>query len=68
MLRGAGRMGEFMTDTFVDLAMRVALSFALSVPLGLTGVWWSWPVSWAVATAIAVLFYRRGRWAGEEKA
>lgn len=68
VLRGAGRMGEFMTDTFVDLAMRVALSFALSVPLGLTGVWWSWPVSWAVATAIAVLFYRRGRWAGEEKA
>lgn len=69
VLRGAGRMGEFMTDTFVDLALRVALSFALAVPLGLTGVWWSWPVSWTIATAIAIFFYRRGRWAvlGEER-
>ena len=66
VLRGAGRMGEFMTDTFIDLAMRVALSFALAAPLGLAGVWWSWPVSWTVATAIAVFFYRRGRWAVPE--
>lgn len=66
VLRGAGRMGEFMTDTFIDLAMRVALSYALAAPLGLAGVWWSWPVSWTVATAIAVFFYRRGRWAVPE--
>ena len=66
VLRGAGRMGEFMTDTFIDLAMRVALSFALAAPLGLAGVWWSWPVSWTVAMAIAVFFYRRGRWAVPE--
>ena len=63
VLRGAGCMGEFMTDTFVDLAMRVALSFILAAPFGLTGVWCSWPISWSVATVIAALFYRRGRWA-----
>ncbi len=63
VLRGAGCMGEFTTDTLVDLAMRVALSFIFAAPFGLTGVWWSWPVSWGVATVIAVLFYRRGRWA-----
>lgn len=63
VLRGAGRMGEFMTDTFIDLALRVVLSFVLSAPLGLQGVWWSWPVSWVVATVAAIVFYRQNRWA-----
>ena len=63
VLRGAGRMGEFMTDTFIDLALRVVLSFVLSAPLGLQGVWWSWPVSWVVATIAAIVFYRQNRWA-----
>lgn len=68
VLRGASRMTEFMTDTFVDLAMRVALSFILAGPFGLTGVWWSWPVSWCVSSGLSVLFYRRGRWANLDSA
>ena len=52
----------------VDLAMRVALSFILAGPFGLTGVWWSWPVSWCVSSGLSVLFYRRGRWANLDSA
>lgn len=63
LLRGAGRMDEFMIDTFVDLALRVILAYVLSASLELTGVWMSWPISWTIATGIAVFFYRRGRWA-----
>lgn len=63
VLRGAGRMDEFMIDTFVDLALRVILAYVLSAFFGLTGVWMSWPVSWTIATGISIFFYRRGRWA-----
>lgn len=65
VLRGAGRMDEFMIDTFVDLALRVTLAYILSPILGLTGVWMSWPISWSIATVLSILFYRRGRWTGQ---
>src|SRR5699024_6673285 len=39
ILRGAGKMGAFMTATLTDLALRVVLAFALSrTPLGATGI------------------------------
>ncbi|MEG1775409.1 MAG: MATE family efflux transporter [Clostridia bacterium] len=62
VLRGAGRMGEFMIDTLTDLVLRVALAFALALPFGILGVWWSWPIGWALGTLLSVFFYRRGRW------
>lgn len=63
VLRGAGRMGEFMVGTFADLLLRVAFAFALSGWMGLDGVWWSWPLGWVVGAAMSILYYRRGRWA-----
>lgn len=59
VLRGAGEMKKFMIATFTDLFLRVALAEVLSLtPLGITGVWLSWPIGWAVGTGLSLLFYR----------
>ena len=57
ILRGSGLMGRFMIATFTDLILRVTLSFILSQPFGSTGIWISWPIGWATATVMSVLFY-----------
>lgn len=57
VLRGMGKMGFFMTATFTDLFLRVGLSFGLSRVLGSVGIWISWPIGWAVATVLSVVFY-----------
>ena len=63
ILRGAGKMNEFMTATFTDLILRVTLAIFLSkTSLGSTGIWCSWPIGWITATFLSVLFYRRGPW------
>lgn len=58
VLRGASRMAAFMSSTLTDLALRVAASILLSQALGITGVWFSWPLGWCVATALSYVFYR----------
>lgn len=62
ILRGAGLMKQFMTATFTDLVLRVGLAFLLSKPFGYIGIWCSWPIGWAVATILSLLFYGRGPW------
>ena len=63
ILRGTGKMRQFMTATFTDLVLRVVLAFVLSATaLGSTGIWCSWPIGWSVATVISILCYRRGQW------
>ncbi|MDO4345381.1 MAG: MATE family efflux transporter [Eubacteriales bacterium] len=62
ILRGAGIMKQFMTSTFTDLVLRVALAFVLSIPFGSTGIWMAWPFGWTIATAMSLFFYRRGPW------
>lgn len=57
VLRGMSKMGFFMTATFTDLLLRVGLSFGLSRVLGSVGIWISWPIGWAVATVLSVVFY-----------
>ena len=61
ILRGSGRMGQFMTATFTDLILRVVLAFAFSgTVLRETGIWCAWPIGWTAATAISVRYCRRG--------
>lgn len=67
VLRGAGRMSEFMAGTFADLLLRVAFAFVLSSAMGLIGVWWSWPIGWVVGAAMSVFYYRQGKWAGSDQ-
>lgn len=63
ILRGAGLMKQFMTASFTDLILRVALAFLLSgTALGATGIWCAWPVGWSVATAMSIRFYQSGIW------
>lgn len=62
VLRGAGMMKEFMIATFTDLILRVALAFLLSGNWGYTGIWYSWPIGWSIATALSLFFYKKGPW------
>lgn len=62
ILRGAGLMKQFMAATFTDLVLRVGLALLLSEPFGYIGIWCSWPVGWAVATILSLLFYGREPW------
>ena len=57
VLRGAGLMKQFMTDTFTDLLLRVVLAEILArTALGVTGIWISWPIGWTVAALLSVYF------------
>ena len=58
VLRGAGRMREFMIDTFTDLILRVGLCIVFSSLFGVIGIWCAWPVGWAIGTALSVYFCR----------
>ena len=63
ILRGTGRMKDFMTSTFIDLILRVVLAVVLAHTfLGAAGIWCAWPVGWLTATVLSVTFYRRGPW------
>lgn len=62
LLRGAGAMSSFMIATFTDLILRVILSFILSRPFGVTGVWMSWPIGWVASTFVSLGFYFSGQW------
>ena len=64
VLRGAGDMKPFMISTFSDLILRVTLAFIFSAVFGAVGIWLSWPVGWAVGTALSLFFYKSGHWAG----
>ena len=67
VLRGAGRMKQFMIATFTDLVLRVVLAFVLSATaLGSTGIWCAWPIGWTVATALSIRFYWITVWKREQ--
>lgn len=58
ILRGTGRMKQFMAGTFTDLLLRVVLAYVLSSWLGTLGIWLAWPIGWSVATAMSLFFYK----------
>lgn len=62
ILRGAGKMINFMIATFTDLILRVVLAIVLSGQMGSVGIWCAWPIGWSVATVISVIFYKKGPW------
>ena len=57
VLRGAGRIKQFMITTFSDLILRVVFAFILCPLFGATGIWLSWPGGWTIAMIISVIFY-----------
>lgn len=62
ILRGAGKMTQFMTATFTDLILRVGLAVVLSGIWGTAGIWSAWPIGWTTATLLSTIFYRAGSW------
>ena len=64
ILRGTGRMKQFMVATFTDLVLRVFLAFLLpQTTLGSLGIWCAWPIGWSIACVCSMAFYKKGEWA-----
>ena len=61
VLRGSGRMTEFMVATLIDLIVRVILALILPNHFGVPGIWASWPLGWFVGVGLSLLFYSRNR-------
>lgn len=59
ILRGIGRMKQFMIATFTDLILRVVLAFIFSSLWQSTGIWMAWPIGWTIAAGMSLYFYRR---------
>lgn len=57
--RGIGRPRISLVLTVISLGTRVALAYALSaIPaIGVTGIWWSVPIGWALADLVGILYY-----------
>ena len=47
-------------DEIFSLGTRVALAYVLSaVPaIGVTGIWWSVPIGWALADIVGLMYYK----------
>ena len=60
ILRGSSKMNLFMAATFIDLLLRVVFAIILSqTELKSLGIWLSWPIGWAIAAALSVIFYKK---------
>lgn len=62
ILKGSGTMVFFMISTFTDLILRVGLAYFFADFMGVTGVWWSWPLGWGIAMVVSQIFYHMGLW------
>lgn len=67
ILRGSGAMAAFMSSTFSDLILRVALAFVLTPHFAVNGIWYSWPIGWTVATVFSIILYFSGVWNKDKK-
>lgn len=63
LYRALGKPGMSVVLTVISLGTRVALAYLLSaIPgLGVTGIWWSVPIGWALADLAGLLYYRANR-------
>ena len=62
ILRGTGMMKQFMTATFTDLILRVALAIVFSRLFGSVGIWIAWPIGWTFGMILSIRFYKKGIW------
>ena len=63
LYRAIGKPGMSVVLTVISLGMRVILAYLLSaIPqLGVTGIWWSVPIGWALADVIGFLYWKKER-------
>ena len=62
VLRGGGAMGSFMVTTLADLALRVALAYALMPLCGFSGICYAYPLGWIIGTALSIILYLSNVW------
>ena len=64
--RAIRRPGMSVVLTVLSLGTRVVLAYALAaIPsVGVTGIWWSIPIGWALADAVGIIYYFRLRQRG----
>jgi putative MATE family efflux protein len=63
--RGAGSTGQSMTISIIMqwvFQMPSAWLIALATPLGVLGVWWSYPIANCAAAILCLLWFRYGPW------
>ena len=60
LYRALGKPGMSVVLTIFSLGTRVVLAYVLSaIPaIGVTGIWWSVPIGWALADLIGLIYYR----------
>ena len=61
LYRALGKPGMSVILTIFSLGTRVVLAYVLSaIPaIGVTGIWWSVPIGWALADLIGLIYYRQ---------
>jgi putative MATE family efflux protein len=61
LLRGVGRVKDFLLVTLLDFAIRISMSFLLSLVVlnSYTGMFWAWYFGTAVDLAILLVLYYR---------
>ena len=57
--RGLERAGISIVLTVISLGSRVLLAYTLSAlpAIGMTGIWWSVPIGWALADIFGIVYY-----------
>ena len=62
VLKGATDMFGFTLGTSVDLVIRVLGALILGNIFGYEGIFFAWPLGWAVGMIISIIMYFSGRW------
>ncbi len=63
VMRGAGDTLIPMIFTLISLwLVRIPFAILLSSRFGETGIWWSFPMSWATGLIMSWIYYLTGRW------
>ena len=57
--RAVKRPGMSVVLTVISLGTRVALAYGLSAVMGVTGIWLSIPIGWALADAVGLSYMTR---------
>ncbi len=63
VMRGAG---DTLIPMFISLLslwlVRIPFTWFLSHKMGVTGIWWAIPISWAIGVTLSYLYYLKGNW------
>lgn len=63
LYRAIKRPGMSVVLTIFSLGTRVVLAYILSAVdfIGVTGIWWSVPIGWALADCVGFLYYKKNK-------